>query len=81
MEAKLKLFLIDGVPFSLQLPPKMNFKVIQAPPGDKGDTATGGSKQVEIETGAKVNVPLFIKEGDMIRVNTDTGEYVERVAQ
>lgn len=72
---------IDGNPFTIQLPPKMNFKVIDAPPGNKGDTATGGSKQVTIETGAKVNVPLFIKEGDVVRVNTDTGEYVERVTQ
>lgn len=72
---------IDGNPFTIQLPPKMNFKVIDAPPGNKGDTATGGSKQATIETGAKVNVPLFIKENDVIRVNTDTGEYVERVAQ
>ncbi len=72
---------IDDEPFSIQLPPKLNFKVIEAPAGNKGDTATGGTKQVVIETGAKVNVPLFIKEGDLIRVNTDTGEYVERVSQ
>ena len=79
--SEVKVIFIDGNPFTIQLPPKMNFKVVEAPPGDKGDTATGGSKQAIIETGAKVNVPLFIKEGDMIRVNTDTGEYVERVAQ
>lgn len=72
---------VDNKPVSLQLPPKMNFKVTQSPPGEKGDTATGGTKQVEIETGAKVAAPLFIKEGDTIRVNTDTGEYVERVSQ
>ncbi len=72
---------IDGAPFTIQLPPKMNFRVIEAPPGDKGDTATGGSKQVVLETGVKVNVPLFIKEGDTVKVNTDTGEYVERVSQ
>lgn len=70
---------VDNKPVSLQLPPKMNFKVTQSPPGEKGDTATGGTKQVTIETGAKVAAPLFIKEGDTIRVNTDTGEYVERV--
>jgi len=69
---------VDNLPVGLQLPPKMDFKVIDAPPGNKGDTATGGSKQVTIETGAKVNAPLFIKEGDKIRVNTDTGEYVEK---
>jgi len=72
---------VDNLPVSLQLPPKMDFKVIDAPPGVKGDTATGGTKPVKIETGAMVNAPLFIKEGDRIRVNTDTGEYVERVAQ
>jgi len=70
---------VDNLPVSLQLPPKMEFKVMSSPPGDKGDTATGGSKQITIETGAKVSVPLFIKEGDKIRVNTETGEYVERV--
>lgn len=73
------LVFVDNQPVSLQLPPKMDFKVTDSPPGTKGDTATGGSKQVTIETGAKVNAPLFIKEGDRIRVNTDTGEYVERV--
>jgi elongation factor P len=72
---------VDNLPVSVQLPPKMDFKVIDSPQGEKGDTATGGTKQVTIETGAKVAAPLFIKEGDKIRVNTDTGEYVERVNQ
>lgn len=75
------LVYIDSSPFTIQLPPKMEFKVIDAPPGEKGDTATGGTKHVTIETGAKVAAPLFIKEGDVIRVNTSTGEYVERVAR
>jgi elongation factor P len=75
------LVFVDNAAISVQLPPKMEFKVIDAPPGNKGDTATGGTKQVTIETGAKVNAPLFIKEGDVLRVNTDTGEYVERVAK
>jgi elongation factor P len=70
----------DGKPVGLQLQPKMNFKVTDAPPGEKGDTATGGTKQVTIETGAKVAAPLFIKVGDEIRVNTETGEYVERLS-
>ncbi len=70
---------VDHAPVALQLPPKMEFKITEAPPGEKGDTATGGTKQATIETGAKVAVPLFIKEGDKIRVNTETGEYVERV--
>lgn len=72
---------VDNMPVSLQLPPKMEFNITEAPPGEKGDTATGGTKQATIETGAKVAVPLFIKEGDRIRVNTETGEYVERVAK
>lgn len=63
----------------IQLPIKMDFAIIECPPAIKGDTASGGSKQVTIETGAKVNVPFFIGEGDIIRINTETGEYVERV--
>lgn len=61
------------------LPIKMEFKVIEAPPAVRGNTAQGGSKQVVIETGAKISVPLFIEAGDVIRINTETGEYVERV--
>ncbi len=72
---------VDNLPVSIQLPPKMDFVVTDAPPGEKGDTATGGTKPVTIETGAMVAAPLFIKAGDKIRVNTDTGEYVERVSK
>lgn len=60
------------------IPIKMDFKVIEAPPAIKGNTAQGGVKQVKIETGAMLNVPLFIEEGDIIRINTELGEYVER---
>lgn len=60
------------------MPIKMDFKVIEAPPSIKGNTAQGGVKQVKIETGATLNVPLFIEEGDIIRINTELGEYVER---
>jgi len=69
---------IENNPVSIQLPPKMDFKVIQAPPGVKGDTATGGSKEVTIETGATVKVPLFIKEGESIKINTDDGSYASK---
>ncbi len=69
---------IDSVPVSVQLPPKMDFKVISAPPGYKGDTATGGSKECTIETGLTVKVPLFIEEGAMIKVNTTDGTYVSK---
>ena len=63
---------------NISLPIKMQFKVVEAPPGIRGDTATGGSKQVKIDTGATLNVPLFVNEGDEIIVNTETGQYVER---
>ena len=69
---------IDGIPVSIQVPPKMAFKVISAPPGYKGDTATGGSKDATIETGATIKVPLFISEGDIIMVNTAEGNYVSK---
>lgn len=57
----------------------MDFKVVEAPPAIRGDTAQGGVKQVVIETGATANTPLFVEEGDIIRINTETGQYVERV--
>lgn len=68
----------NGKPVSVSLPPKVELKVTEAPPGVKGDSASNVFKQVTVETGYQVNVPLFIKEGDMIRVHTGTGEYVER---
>jgi elongation factor P len=60
------------------LPVKMTFEVKEAPPAIKGNTASGGGKMVIIETGAQITTPLFIEAGEMIIVNTDTGEYVER---
>ena len=57
----------------------MELKVVEAPPSIKGDTAQGGVKQIKLETGANMNVPLFINQDDIIRINTETGEYVERV--
>ncbi len=68
----------NGNPINIELPVKMEFKVIESPPAIRGNTADGGSKQVTLETGIKVNTPLFIKEGDILRINTETGEYVER---
>lgn len=62
----------------LKLPIKMEFKVKEAPPAVRGDTSKGGIKVIILENGAKLNAPMFINEGDTIRVNTDTGEYVER---
>ena len=62
----------------VQLPVKMTFEVKEAPPAIKGDTRTGGSKQVVLENGATVNCPLFVDVGDKIVINTVTNEYVER---
>lgn len=66
-------------PIMIEIPIKVDLKVTDAPPAVKGDTATGGNKQVTLESGATVNTPLFINEGDILRINTETGEYVERV--
>lgn len=64
---------------NVELPIKAEYKVMEAPPSVRGNTAQGGTKTVAIEGGAAVNAPLFINEGDVIRINTQTGEYVERV--
>lgn len=63
---------------NISLPIKMDFKVIEAPPSIKGNTAQGGTKAVKLETGAMIQAPLFIEAGDIVRVNTQTGDYVER---
>lgn len=61
------------------IPIKMDFKVIEAPPGVQGDRAQSGTKAVTIETGTVIQAPLFINTSDVIRINTESGEYVERV--
>lgn len=66
---------------SVNLPIKMQFKVIEAPPSIKGNTAQGGNKAIKIETGAMISAPLFVNEGDIIEVNTQTGEYTGRVSK
>jgi elongation factor P len=63
----------------VKIPIKVELKVVEAPPNVRGNTAQGGVKPVVVETGLSVTVPMFVKEGDTIRVNTDTGEYIERV--
>lgn len=63
----------------LSLPIKMEFLVKEAPPAVRGDTSKGGIKVIILENGASLNAPMFIKEGDKISVNTETGDYVERV--
>ena len=65
----------------IKLPIKIDYAVKEAPPGLRGDTAQGGSKTVVLETGAEIQAPLFISERDVVRVNTETGEYVERISK
>ncbi len=68
-------------PMNVELPDKIVAKVTYAEPGMRGDTATKTLKPAEVEPGVKVMVPLFVNDGDMIRINTKTGEYVERVKE
>jgi elongation factor P len=68
----------EGKPISVMIPPKMDLEVTHTDPGVKGDTASGGSKPATLETGYVLQVPLFINIGEKIRVNTQSGEYVER---
>ena len=63
----------------IKIPIKMELKVTDAPPAVRGNTSQGGSKLITLETGTTLNAPLFINEGDIVRINTTTGEYVERV--
>ncbi len=69
----------DDKIINIALPIKINLKVMEAPPGLKGDRAQAGTKPATLETGTKINVPLFVEEGDIIEVNTETGEYVRRI--
>ncbi len=69
------------MPMSVELPDKIVLQVTYSEPGMRGDTATKTLKPATVETGATVNVPLFVNEGELIRINTKTGEYVERVKE
>jgi len=72
--------LLDGAdPVVVELPNFVEIKILQTDPGVKGDTVSGGSKPATLETGAVVQVPLFIQEGEVIKIDTRTGEYVSRV--
>lgn len=77
----IEISIYEGKPISIDLPTFVTLKVVYAEPGVKGDTATNVTKPVKLETGAEVHVPLFVNEGDMIKIDTRTGDYVERVKQ
>ena len=68
----------NGQPIGVELPLFVELRIVQTEPGVKGDTASGGTKPATLETGAVIQVPLFLNEGDVIKVDTRTGEYIER---
>ncbi|MCL4475687.1 MAG: elongation factor P [Nitrospirae bacterium] len=76
---KVKILNYRGEPLTVELPTFVELVVAQTDPGFKGDTASGGSKPATLETGAVVRVPFHINEGDVIRIDTRTSEYIERV--
>jgi elongation factor P len=71
---------IDGAPAAIELPNFVELAIAKTDPGVRGDTAQGGSKSATLETGAVVHVPLFLNEGDVVKVDTRTGEYLGRVS-
>ena len=75
----LDALVFDEKIIGVKVPIKVELKVTEAAPAVKGNTVQGGTKQITLETGVTLNVPMFINEGDILRINTETGEYVERV--
>jgi elongation factor P len=71
--------LFNGSAVGVDLPPNVVMQVVESEPGIKGDTASGATKPAKVASGATVNVPLFIKEGEWIKIDTSTGQYLERV--
>jgi len=75
----IEALMFEGKIINISLPIKIQLKVIEAPPGIQAGRSEPGYKQVTLETGAKINVPLFIQQGDIIEINSESGEYVRRV--
>jgi elongation factor P len=75
---ELEVLMHEGEPVGVEMPLNVVLEVTSTDPGFKGDTATGGSKPATLETGMKINVPLFVNTGDRIRVDTRDGSYIER---
>jgi len=73
------LIKFKGKAINADIPIKVDLKVVETSPGIKGDTAAGGQKKAKLETGATISVPLFVNEGDLVRVNTQEGIYVGRI--
>jgi elongation factor P len=76
---QIELSSYEGEPLDVDLPITVDLEVVEAPPGFAGDTAQGATKEVTLETGLKISVPLFIETGDVLRIDTRDGRYVTRV--
>jgi elongation factor P len=77
---EVEVLFIDGVPAAVELPNFVELAIARTDPGVRGDTAQGGTKPATLETGAVLQVPLFLNEGDVVKVDTRTGDYLGRVA-
>ena len=73
------VLLFQGRPIGLTLPNFVDLKIVESAPGIKGDTASGATKPATLDTGHVIQVPLFVEEGETVRIDTRTGQYVERV--
>ncbi len=78
-EMMVRVLFFRGKPMSVDLPLFVELTIVETPPGTRGDTATGGTKIARLESGGSVKVPLYIEEGTVIKIDTRTGAYVERV--
>jgi len=78
-ETIVQILIYEGKPISVELPTFMDLKVVETDPGIRGDTASGGTKPAVVETGATVKVPLYLEAGEIIKIDTRSREYVERV--
>lgn len=78
-QSEYKILFYDGVPISIDLPPSVELKVVESEPAVKGDSVSNLTKEAMVETGLRVKVPLFIKEGDTIKIDTSTSSYLGRV--
>ncbi len=78
---EIKVLYHKGAPISIELPMFVELKIAKTDPGVRGDTASGGSKPATLETGAVVKVPFYLNEGDVIKIDTRTGIFIERVKQ
>ena len=76
---ELELLEYDGEPVGVELPITVVLEVVETEPGFRGDTATGGTKPAKLETGLTINVPLFVNQGDKVKVDTRDNSYIERV--